>query len=48
VEDLMERMAAAGGAPAVVLDANNRLAGIVTAANVDRTIQVNRVRASRR
>jgi len=48
VEDLMERMAAAGGAPAVVLDANNRLAGIVTAANVDRTIQVNGVRASRR
>jgi Zn-dependent protease len=43
VEDLMKRMAAAGGAPAVVLDASNRLAGIVTAANLDRAIQVNGV-----
>jgi Zn-dependent protease len=40
VEDLMERIAAASGALAVVLDANNRLAGIVTAANLDRAIQV--------
>ncbi|MGD0320370.1 MAG: site-2 protease family protein [Acidimicrobiales bacterium] len=48
VEDLIGRMAAADGAPAVVLDSDNRLAGIVTAANLDRTIQVNRVRSSGR
>jgi len=33
---LLERMASSGGHPALVLDANNRLAGIVTPADVQR------------
>lgn len=33
---LLERMSSSGGAPALVLDASNRLAGIVTAADVER------------
>jgi len=38
VEDLLQKMSEAGGSPAVVLDASNRLAGIVTAGNLDRTL----------
>lgn len=40
VQELLQRMAAAGGLPAVVLDENNRLAGIVTPANLDRSLQM--------
>ncbi|HUC38316.1 MAG TPA: site-2 protease family protein [Acidimicrobiales bacterium] len=40
VDALLQRMAAAGGVPAVVLDADNRLAGIVTPANLDRQVHL--------
>jgi CBS domain-containing protein len=48
VQDLLQRMTAAGGAPAVVLDSHNRLAGIVTPANVDRAVQLSGLRAGGR
>jgi Zn-dependent protease/CBS domain-containing protein len=38
LQGLLQRMAAAGGLPAVVLDADNRLAGIVTPAGADRKV----------
>jgi CBS domain-containing protein len=41
-------MAAAGGTPAVVLDANNRLAGILTLADVDRTVRLGGIHVGRR
>lgn len=39
LQDLLQRMSDSGGLPAVILDANNRLAGIVTAHDVRRSIQ---------
>jgi len=48
VQELLQRMAAADGAPAVVLDENNRLAGIVTAANLDRSAQMSGPRSGGR
>ncbi len=39
IQTLLQRMADSGGLPAVVLDANNRLAGIVTTQDVNRSIQ---------
>jgi Zn-dependent protease len=47
VHDVLQQMAAAGGAPAVVLDADNRLAGILTLANIDRTVRLGGVRIGR-
>jgi Zn-dependent protease len=44
---LLQKMSEAGGLPAVVLDSNNRLAGIVTSANLDRTIQTAGIRSGR-
>ncbi|MHB8329869.1 MAG: CBS domain-containing protein, partial [Acidimicrobiales bacterium] len=43
--ELLERMAARGGAPAVVLDDANRLAGIVTAGDVERAARFGRLGA---
>lgn len=40
-QHVLQRMAAAHRAPAVVLDADNRLAGIVTETSVDRTVHMN-------
>jgi Zn-dependent protease len=44
---LLQKMAEAGGLPAVVLDSNNRLAGIVTPGNLDRTIHTAGMRSGR-
>jgi Zn-dependent protease len=44
---LLQKMAEAGGLPAVVLDSTNRLAGIVTSGNLDRTIQTAGARSGR-
>lgn len=38
VEDVIQKMVDTGGSPVVVLDASNRLAGIVTSGNLDRTL----------
>jgi Zn-dependent protease/CBS domain-containing protein len=44
---LLERMASSGGHPALVLDPDNRLAGIVTAADVQRAAQLTMGRQSK-
>jgi Zn-dependent protease len=44
---LLQRMAAAGGLPAVILDSTNRLAGIVTSADLERHVRVGAPRSAR-
>jgi Zn-dependent protease len=48
VQDVLQQMAAGGGVPAVVLDSNNRLAGILTLADIDRTVRLGGIHAGRR
>lgn len=46
LQALLQRMAAAGGLPAVVLDGDNRLAGIVTPAGANRTLHFSATRTN--